>query len=99
MMNDLPPRPPGLARIPAHDAIGNCTCDSCPYWHNPLAQQFGICIYDPPQMVFVGLQPVQQAIVDPKAAMGGQQAMPIVLPYSPPRGPKDGCGRHPKRYS
>lgn len=95
MTLNLPPPAPGVTAV---DAIKNCTCDCCPYWHNPLAQPVGVCIYNPPVPIMVGLQQLPPAaIVDPKQPQMAM-AMPIVQPHFPLRGPKDGCGRHPKRY-
>jgi len=80
---------------PAKDAIGNCTCKTCAYFHQPVPGPAGLCIWGPPTPVFMGMAPVAPGpLVDPSKPT---QLQPMVNSYFPIVQQDAGCGRHPER--
>ena len=48
----------------------------------------------------IGIIPLPgRTIVDPSKGPTPPQGIPDVRGFFPPMGPKNGCGRHPKRFS
>jgi hypothetical protein len=76
------------------DAIGNCQCKTCPYFHVPRKGPIGACVYNPPVPFIVGAVPQGGPLVDPSKP---QQMMPLVHAYYAPVEETSGCGRHPHR--
>lgn len=78
----------------AKDAIGNCQCKTCPYFHQVQKGPVGVCIKEPPKPFIIGMVPGGGPLVDPSKP---QQMQPIIHGYFSPVSENDGCGAHPDR--
>jgi len=76
------------------DAIGEHTCDTCPFWHNPLGSDIGLCIRQPYPFQ-VGVAPVSPIANPTKPG----QVVPVIKGLFMMMGAKEGCGQHPHRLS